>query len=423
VTSPADQSSVFPLPDARAELGSRALWPRLQWRIHANFASVSPASEPVLAFAAAQMRDMAERGAAAFVSWIGQRERLRGRLAALCSCDPADVGLLGNTTAGVTAIALSQPWPTGSTVLGFAGEFPANVTPWQQAAALFNLHLELLPLPDPAGPDPAADLLTRVEDRLRGLQHGPNPVFVVAISAVQFQTGWQAPLGQLAALCHRYCARLSVDAVQALGLVPLDLPALGIDFLACGSHKWLMGPEGGGLLYVAPQHLQDWQPRTAGWLSHQDPVEFLFRGAGHLRYDRPIRQRADQVEGGNVAGPSLAGLEMAVALIQQLPAQAIWDHVQAWHDAVEPGLLAMGFESLRARDDGGRSGILALRPPVDVDPVVLQRLVVRRGVLCSLPDGLLRLAPHWCSPLAECAEVVAVIQEAVAEARSGQQTQ
>jgi hypothetical protein len=63
-----------------------------------------------------------------------------------------------------------------------------------------------------------------------------------------------------------------------------------------------------------------------------------------------------------------------------------------------------------------------LRPPADVDPVVLQRLVVRRGVLCSLPDGLLRLAPHWCSPLAECAEVVAVIQEAVAEARGAAAT-
>lgn len=401
------------LPDARAELGSRSLFAELQWPIHANHAAVSPLSGPVVQMATAQLRDVASQGAAAYGRWITQRDRLRGRLAELVGATPADIGLTTNTSAGVTAIALAQPWPQRASVVCFRGEFPANVTPWQLVARAKGLDCVLLDLPEPHAADGQAWLLAQLEQTLQDRAQGPSPVFVVAISAVQFQTGWRAPLGELAELCHRFGARLAVDAVQAVGCVPLDVTALGIDFLAAGSHKWLMGPDGAGFVYAAPQHMADWQPLTAGWLSHESPADFLFLGAGHLRYDRSIRQRMDLLEAGNVPGAALAGLEAAVALLNQLGTAAILAHVQAWHDAVEPGLLALGFASARSPEAAARSGILSLRPPPGVDVAALQRSLAERGVLCSTPDGWLRLSPHWCSALDEAPRVVAAVAEAI----------
>lgn len=402
------------LPTTTAQLGDRTLFPDLQWPIHANHAAVSPLSQPVVQMATAQLRDVASQGAAAYGRWIAQRERLRASLAAFVGAAPADIALTTNTSAGVTAIALSQPWPNQASILCFRGEFPANVTPWQQVARARGLELTLLDLPEPDAADGHEALLSRVESALQTRAAGPAPVFLVAISAVQFQTGWRAPLGPLAALCHRFGARLGVDAVQAVGCVPLDVRALDIDFLAAGSHKWLMGPDGAGFVYAAPQHMADWQPLTAGWLSHESPADFLFLGPGHLRYDRPIRQRIDLLEAGNVPGASLAGLEAALALLVQLTPEAIFAHVQAWHDAVEPGLLALGFASARSAEVEARSGILSLRPPAGVDAPALQRVLAETGLLCSAPDGWLRLSPHWCSPLSEPATVVAQVAQALA---------
>jgi selenocysteine lyase/cysteine desulfurase len=298
-----------------------------------------------------------------------------------------------NTTSGVAAVALAIDWQAGDQILCFDGEFPANVTPWQQAARRWGAHVQMAPLPDPRGP--CEDWLGDVAARLaRGVR-------VLAISAVQFQSGWRAPLAELSALCQRYGTQLAVDGVQAVGCVPLDVTALGIDYLACGSHKWLMGPEGAGFLYIRRERLAALHQTQAGWLSHEDPVAFLLRGGGLLRYDRPIRQRADWLEGGNVAAAACAGLGASVGILLELGIDAIFAHVQAWHDRLEPQLRDLGLEVLRHPEARHRSGILAALPSPGVDVARVQQALADLGVAMSSPDGRLRFSAHWPSPLDE----------------------
>lgn len=395
---PADQPS-----PAAAILGDRSLFPTLQWPVHANFASVSPPSLPVQQAMMQQVLDMAQRGSYGFGDWIAQRNRLRQDLAGLLGCAPDDLALVQSTTAGLAAVALAINWRPRDKILCFLGEFPANVTPWQQIALRFGAVCQLMPLPAPQAP--VAPWLERVEAELR------KGVRLLAISAVQFQTGWRAPLAELTALCHRYNAEICVDAVQALGAVPLDVGALQIDYLSAGSHKWLMGPEGAGVLYLSPQRRPQLLRTQAGWLSHEDPVSFLLQGKGLLRYDRPIRERSDWLEGGNLAAASCAGLGAAVGLLRQLDPQALFAHLQAWHDLLEPQLLELGFTSLRHADPQQRSGILAVQPPADVPVVALQKALADRGVLTSIPDGNLRFSPHWPSPLGETQVLAEVLRE------------
>lgn len=387
-------------------LGDRSLFPTLEARAYLNHAAISPPSQRVHAAVLEVITHYAAQGMGALFRWLEQRERLRGQLAALVGADSDEIGYVANTTAGVRAVALCVPWTPGDRVVVLAGEFPANVTPWQRAAELYDLRLQWLRAQDFLGPSGTG--LQALEDALR------QGVRMVAVSAVQFQTGLHMPLREIGALCRQHGAELFVDAIQGCGVVPIDVEALQIDYLACGSHKWLMALEGVAFLYVRREQAAALRPVVAGWLSHEDGLRFLFEGEGHLRYDRPIRARADFVEGGAAPGILLAALEAALEPIAALGVPAIFEHVQAYLDGLESGLVQRGFQSQRSSLVEQRSGILAVHPPPGVDLLALHAGLMQRGISCTTPDGHLRFAPHWPNSLTEVDVVLDAIDEALA---------
>ncbi|MCB9752170.1 MAG: aminotransferase class V-fold PLP-dependent enzyme [Myxococcales bacterium] len=374
---------------ARPALGDRALFPSLELAAYLNHAAISPWSTPVVETITQVTRDFARQGLHALFPWLERRERLREQLARLIGAGAASsVGLTSNTSHGVSTVALCMPWRPGDRVVLFTGEFPANVTPWQRAAELFQLELEFLELAPFHGP--GGDGLARLDARLRA-----RPARLVAVSAVQFQSGLRMPLEEIGRICRARGAELFVDAIQACGAVPIDVEAACVDYLSAGGHKWLMGPEGTGFLYARPERARALVPRTASWISHEDPFKFLFEGAGHLDYGRPFKRDARLVEGaaGNTVG--LAGLGAAVALLLELGVESIYAHAQRYLDALERELAARGFTSARAREPAARSTILSVSTPAPWTAASMQRRLVARGISCSTPDGLLRFAPHW----------------------------
>lgn len=376
-----------------AEIGSRALFPHLETRVYANHASLSPPSTAVRDAVTRTLDGYATRGMSWYAEETARRERLRESLARLIGADASHLALVANTSAGVLAVALCLPWKRGDRVVVFDGEFPTNVTPWQQAARREGLELVWLRAEDFRLNRDAA--LVRLEDELR------RGARLVAVSAVQFTTGQRMPLARIGALCKRYGAELFVDAIQAAGIVPLDVESMGIDYLTTGSHKWLMGPEGLAAFYAAPEAADRLHPNVAGWLSHQRPFAFLTDGPGELRYDRPFQHGARMVEAGTPNTLGAAGLEASLADIQRLGVAHVLGHVQAWHDAVEPGLIERGFESARMDDASGRSGSLSVRPPDPADAPAWLKALAEAGIACAAPDGWLRLSPHWPNGLDE----------------------
>ena len=385
-------------------LGDRALFPDLRPWAYLNHCGISPASRAVQQAAAEVAQSYAEVGSNAVPRWLAQRARLKDKLAHLIGARAADLALVPSTTRGIIDLALCMPWRAGDRILCFEGEFPTNVTPWQAAARTFGLQVDLLPL-DGFG-DGSGQGLQRVEDALK------QGARLVAVSAAQFQTGLRMPILALADLAHRYGAEIFVDAIQAVGVVPLQDLAPRIDYLSCGSHKWLMGLEGCGFVYVHPDRVTALRPTIAGWLSHTDALAFLFEGAGHLRYDRPIRARADFLEVGATNVLGFAALEAAIDPILTLGVPAIYAHVQRYLDGLEQGCEALGFASLRAADPQARSGILSLRPPPDADLPALVRGLSARGVVAAMPDGHLRFGPHWPNALDEVPRVLGALAEA-----------
>lgn len=390
-------------------LGDRSLFPTLGPAAYLNHAAISPASVRVQEAVAEVARDYAAEGLGALPRWLEQREQLRTELSRFIGAPQGSLGYVANTTAGVRTIALCLPWKPGDRVVLFDGEFPANVTPWQRAAELYDLKPQWLCTSDFFGPGGRG--LETLEQTLR------QGARLVAVSAVQFQTGLRMPLQQIAALCHAHGAELFVDAIQGCGVVPIDVEQEDIDYLACGSHKWMMGLEGVGFLYVRPSKAAALRPVVAGWLSHEEGLRFLFEGAGHLRYDRPIRAQADFVEGGAAPGIVLAALQAGFGPIAELGVRSIYEHVQRYLTALEDGLAARGFASLRSPIAEQRSGILAVEPPKGVDLLRLHAALGERAIACSTPDGRLRFAPHWPNAHEEVETVLGAVDEALAAVR------
>jgi cysteine desulfurase / selenocysteine lyase len=368
------------------QLGDRSLFPTLEPPVYLNHAAISPPSVPVQDAARRYLDDYATRGVGAVMEWMEERVRLRSKFARLLGGTTDDYVLVPSTSHGIITVATCFPWVAGDRVVCFYGEFPGNVTPWQRAADRFGL--ELLMLPQPVDPDGAPDL-TRIE---AALQRG---VRMIAISAVQFQTGVTMPLAELGVLCSRYDCQLFVDGVQAAGVVPMDLPALGVDYFASGGHKWLMGLPGCGVLYVAPSRAAALEPALAGWLSHESALDFLFEGPGLLRYDKPVRRTADALCPGLDNGIGAAALSASLDCLLALSVERIAAHVGAWLDALQDGLQGTKYRSVRPAFVPARSGILSIVPPGGQTAMSLSERLAAHGVSCSTPDGLLRIAPHW----------------------------
>ncbi|MEM6292046.1 MAG: aminotransferase class V-fold PLP-dependent enzyme [Myxococcota bacterium] len=394
---------------ASAKLGDRSLFPTLAPAAYLNHAAISPPSTAVQEAVAGSLTRYAAQGVGAFMTYLEQREALRATLASLVGAQTEEIGFVANTTSGVTFAAMSFPWERGDTVVLLDGEFPANVTPWQQASDLYGLNIERIPAAHFGSPDPGQGLAALDTVLRRGAK-------LVAVSAVQFQTGLRMPLTAISALAHRHGAAVFVDSIQACGAVPMNFAALGVDLATCGGHKWWMGLEGTGFVYVRDTWAKKLRPRLAGWLSHEDGLGFLFDGPGHLRYDRPIKKNASMAEGGAYNTAGFAALGASVGLIESLGIDAIYAHIQAYHDALEPKLVELGLVSRRSPSPGERSGILAFDVPAQHRVTTLPERLLARGVAVTIPDGCLRFSPHWPNALDEVDRVVEAVEACLAEA-------
>lgn len=402
-TSRPDAADV-PAPKSHgARLGDRSLFAGLQPRAYLAHSAISPPSAPVQNAMRAIIEDNGRRGMGAHGTWLADRAALRGTLARLIGAHANDIAFVPNTSAGVLAIALCLSWRAGDRVVLLRGEFPANVVAWQQAAHRHDLRIVWL---DAADFDAGGAGLDKLEAELR------IGVRLVAVSAVQFQTGLRMPVAAIGALCRSHGTELFIDAIQGLGVVPLDVLSMGIDYLSCGGHKWLMGPEGTGFLYAAPERAAALNPVVAGWLGSEEPFDFLFGGVPMLRYDKPLRRDITIVEAGMPNTVGLAGLHVAVQVLEQLGIHRIFEHVQAYLDTLEPQLLDRGFVSARSAHTEGRSGILSVRHP-RLPTLDAAGALTDAGIVVSTPDGWLRFAPHWPNSMAEVPALIDALDGAL----------
>jgi selenocysteine lyase/cysteine desulfurase len=205
-------------------------------------------------------------------------------------------------------------------MVAFREEFPANYYPWKRLEAK-GVHVTWLSVEDP---------LEKIEEAARGAR-------LLAISFVQFLSGYRAPIQVIGEICRRNRCIYLVDAIQGLGAFPLDVRACHIDALAADGHKWLLGPEGCGILYIN-QALQD----------RVEPVEFGWTNvAGYNDYgsrDMALRPDAGRYECGTLNTIGCYGLLASIELLLEVGPGKIGPVVQNHGDRIAEGVLSKGYE-------------------------------------------------------------------------------
>ncbi len=356
--------------------------------IYLNSASIGPMPSRSVAVLAACNRDRARPGL-----WPVERlntilSESRWLSARLINAAEDEIALMPNTTTGLNVAARALPLRAGDVVLTFDGEFPSNIYPWL-ARGGEGIVLELIPRTAEGWPDEA-----RLHERL-----ADPAVKAVAVSLTQFANGYTLDLAALSRATRALGKWLVVDAIQAVGQVPIDVQATPVDFLACGAQKWLLSPWGTGFLYVRRELIGQFAPTFAGWAAFRGTDDYTQLTA----YNPEPWPDARRFELITLPVQDFAAMNASVSLLLDAGIPAIAAHLQALHAPVIEWAHANGATVTSPVGPRG-SGILCLRPRGDV-AAAYQRLQ-SRGVMCSLREGAIRLSPHLFTTQAECSAVV-----------------
>jgi selenocysteine lyase/cysteine desulfurase len=343
-----------------------------QWA-YFDHAAVAPLSGPAHEALTQWAADATTSGSAHYPLWMRQVEAARTRAAEMIGAAPEEMALLGNTTAGINLVAEGFPWKSGDNVVIREDEFPSNQYPWLHLA---DRGVETRRLPTNGGRLDLDRLADACDARTR----------IVSLSWVAYASGWRHDLDRLAELVHARGALLFLDAIQALGVFPLDVRATPVDFLAADGHKWLLGPEGAGIFFTRREHLNLLRPVGVGWNSVQNQHDFT-------RIELVFKDTAARYEGGsqNVAG--LSALGASLELLNRFGREAISARVVEITDLACRRLAEMGAIILSDRTAAHRSGIVSFELPGH-DPQAARRQCIERKVLLSCRAGRLRISPH-----------------------------
>ena len=186
---------------------------------------------------------------------------------------------------------------------------------------------------------------------------------------------------------------LWVIAIQSLGCFPIDVEAMGIDFLSADGHKWLLSVEGCGVFYCAASALDMVRPRIVGWRSVTDNQDFD-------RYHTDLQPNAGRFEEGTPNTPGIFALGAAIDLLLELGVPAIGERVLELTDRIVDGLRERGARLRSPRGPHERSGIVSFAMPEHAPADTLRRLDAA-GVTAAVRRGGVRVSPHFYNTEAE----------------------
>jgi selenocysteine lyase/cysteine desulfurase len=367
-------------------------FPWCRERIYLNNASIGPI--PVRTQRAIDAVQAKRRDPALFTDEELPAILAAGRQAAarLLNASPTEIALAPNTSYGLNMAAQVLPFRAGDLVLVPDGEFPANVYPWLLQARR-GVRTELVPRTAEGWPDEVR-LLERVADpRVRA----------VAVSFVQFATGYRVDLDRLGAACRAHETFLVVDAIQGLGQCPLDLRRTPVDVLSCGAQKWLLGPWGAGFLYVRADLLGALEPAFAGWMAFRGTDDFTRL----CDYDPTFHADARRFELVTLPFQDVAGMTASLGLLDEVGVTAVAAHLRALRGPLEDAAARGRFTVVSPTDDPHDCGIWCVRTP---DVRAAYRRLRAAGVVASMREGSIRLSPHLYNSMDDVARVVELLE-------------
>lgn len=369
----------------------RSLFPITNNYIYMNHAAVSPLSTRVQDAMVGLVEDVTAHGAVHWDNWCSMYDHARTSAARLVNAQPHEIAFMRNTSDGISAIANGIDWREGDAVVTNNVEFPSNIYPWMRLESARGVKLLMSQERD--GRIDPNDLLSLVNDRTR----------VIAISWVQFASGFRSDLQRIGKFCRERDIILFVDAIQGLGGLKLDVVRDYVDAFSADAHKYLAGPEGIALLYVSDRIIERVKPSVVGWMSVNQPEH-------HLDYDLSYREGALRFECGSLNTAGVYGMAAAVDLLLEIGPENIEEYLLGLGDYLTARLQEKGYAVFGSRRPGETSAIVTCTHERH-SPGSLYHLLREKNIITAPRVKRLRISPHFYNTREEVDALVEALPE------------
>ena len=301
---------------------------------------------------------------------------LKEKIAKLIGADAKEIIITTSTTHGINIFAYGIELNRGDTVAFPDCEFPAVVYPWLNQEKLRGIQTVMIP---------SDKGIIKIEDIVKTIKE--NNVKVLAISSVEF-LGFRNDLNEISKICKDNDCYLLVDAIQSLGVCPMDVKKFGIDYLAGGSQKWMMAPSGIGFSYISS--------------GIRDKVNPTFIGTGSIKYDfknflsykLDFKEDGTAYENSTVNCLGMIGLESSVDLFMKLGVENIFSYILNLIDVFIEELKDSDYRIESDLSPEHRSNIILFSHTDKSKNEFIHRELEKKNIFISYREGYLRLSPH-----------------------------
>ncbi|NND97582.1 MAG: aminotransferase class V-fold PLP-dependent enzyme [Pirellulaceae bacterium] len=361
-----------------------------------DHAAVGPLSGPAATAIEQFAVQASTKGDTLWPQWAARIETLRRDMADWIQADPAEICMVPNTTTGINIVAEGWPWQSRDNVIIPDGEFPSNLFPWLNQSSK-GVQLRVVPRRD----DQVLvdDLISQIDDHTR----------MIAVSWVGYASGYRIDLDSLVQQAHQRGVLVFLDAIQGLGVFPLDLQKTPVDFLAADGHKWMLGPEGAGVAMIRQQHIETLRCGNVGWGSVKNSYNYA-------QPEFNLRDTAARFEAGSANMVGVAALSASVKLFMQIRAlhgeSAVADRIIHLAESLHNKLAEIDVTSRMPADRDNRSGIVTF-DVADVDPAEIRQRCLQQNVVVSCRGGGVRASIHAYNDETDLDRLVDVVRSAM----------
>lgn len=368
----------------------RELFPYIKkGKIYFNHASTGPISLRVLNRLSELLKERSEDEMDDYTARMQAAEESKNILSEMINCDTDRLAFVDNTSNGINIVAQGVRWKKGDRVLLNDLEFPANVYPF------LNLEKEGVIIDfikSMNGRVTADDVIANIKEDTR----------LVAISYVQFLTGYRADLQKIGGVCKEKGIIFSVDGIQGLGAIRPDVKKYNIDFLSAGTQKWLLGLQGAGFIYISKKLQDEIEPKFVGWLGVKDAWNLL-------SYDLTFLDTAERFQTGTINTFGLFAVHESLKLFKEFGFDEAEKNVLSNSRYLIESLQGIGIDPiLKDCSDSNIAGIVSFKHQ---NAGTLFKRLSEKNVVAAMREGMVRLSPHFYNTREEIDKVIEILKE------------
>lgn len=368
----------------------RSNFPYLQNGItYFNHAATGPFSSLVVNRLSNLLKEKSESKIDDYSSFLKVVEETKLLLSELINCNIDRTAFVDNTSNGISILAQSIDWKKGDRILLNDIEFPANVYPFLN---LKRLGVEVDFVKSENGIVTADKIINSIKSETK----------LVSVSFVQFLSGYKVDLEKIGNYCRANNIIFSVDGIQGIGAMRIDVKKCKIDFLSCGTQKWLLGMQGLAFIYVDEEFQKKMIPANVGWLSVENAWNLL-------DYKLELKTTANVFQGGTLNAFGINAFNTSLKLFKDFGFDNVEKEVLSNTKYFIIKLKSLGLDCVLSHcSDDELAGIVTIKPK---NSEKIFEELEKKKIFCSLREGFIRFAPHFYNTHHEIDKVIEELQK------------